>query len=147
MERLADGDIEFFFPTSNLVKQSRRRKTTVNHPLFPSYIFIHLKDVQQYFFGAGIDGVVRYVRFGSEFARVDGRFISSLKLLVKAKQEIEVSAEYFEAGRKFIISEGPLQGLECELVQYSGGEKMLIRVHLLMRSLLINVEKSRLVPV
>jgi len=147
MERLTNEKIEFFFPTANLVKQSRQRKNVIDSPLFPSYIFVHLQSFQQYFFGSGIDGVVRYVRFGSEFARVDNRFINSLKLLVNERHEIEVSTEYFETGRKFIIREGALRGLECELVEYRGGQKILIRVKLLMRSLLINVEKSHLAAV
>ena len=137
--QLFESDINNFLPTKKVLRSWHDRKKYVEEPLFPSYVFIYLNELQYFYKGLDIDGALCYVRAGKEIARVSQAVIDNIKLVSSEVKDYEVSATPFTRGRQLVISKGPLTGLSCEVIQYNNKKKLLVRVDLLQRHLLVTV--------
>jgi transcriptional antiterminator RfaH len=135
--RLTEVNIKSFLPTKKVLRTWHDRRKYVEEPLFPSYVFIYLNDMDNYYSGMDTEGSLSYVKIGREIARVSDSTVDNIKLLIDRGDEIEVSTTNFVAGQQLIIREGPLTGLSCEMVQSDRGRKILVRVQLLQRNLLV----------
>jgi transcription antitermination factor NusG len=71
--------------------------------------------------------------------------VKNIQLITNEAGDIEVSNSLFRPGQQLTISEGPLTGLCCEVVQYNKKERLLVRVELLQRSILIALPTDHLV--
>ncbi|MBC9913409.1 transcription termination/antitermination protein NusG [Chitinophaga varians] len=137
-------NVEFYLPIVKITKKWSDRKKTIEAPLFPSYVFTYLQSNRDYFDALGIEGAVQYVRIGKQIVRVDDTVVSNLKILLNSREELSVSQQYISAGEILHITEGPLAGLECEVVKYNGKDKIMVRVHLLNRAVLADLPLSYL---
>ncbi|WP_367867929.1 transcription termination/antitermination protein NusG [Pedobacter sp. WC2423] len=144
--QLTERGIEYFFPVNKILKVWSDRKKYMDAPLFPSYVFIYLKDIESMYKVLEIDGVVSYIRSGKEIVRVTEKVIDDLKLIFKNDKEISVSERYFESGQKVVIHHGPLTGLDCEIVECYGEHKILVRVSFLKRSIILSLLPEQLTP-
>lgn len=108
-------------------------------PLFPSYVFVRLNSAQEFFLVKDLDGVRNYVRFGKEIAKVSESVIDQLKSISGQHSGIEVSSDVFMHGEFLHIYNGPLTGLLCEVVEYQGKKKVLVRVNLLNRTVVVDL--------
>lgn len=138
-QRLSDAKIDFYLPTMKISRTWHDRKKTIESPLFPSYVFIYLRQLQDYYAGLAADGALYYVRFGKQIARVNELIISNLKLVVNEGKALEVSSDYFSPSQTLMITEGSLSGLSCEVVRHKDKEMLLVRVNLLNRCILIDM--------
>lgn len=146
-KELENSSICNFLPLVKRLRNWSDRKKYIDAPLFPSYIFVRLEDMQTYFRSLEIDGVLHYVKVGRQIASVSETIINNLKLLVShSPNEVEVSSEYMCPGRSLIIREGPFTGFCCEVVEYKGRQKMLVRIELLQRNILVDIPVSCLMP-
>lgn len=144
-DQLSEVSIDYFLPVTRTLRKWHDRKKYIDMPLFPSYIFVHLKDEKNYFSSLSLEGVLYYVRSGKHIARVSDELINDIRQVVGHGDEIEVSPDYFHPGRQMAINDGALAGLRCEVVRYNGREKILVRVQLLQRSLLVAMPANTLV--
>lgn len=139
-KKVADGMAEVgvtsFLPRIKQLRNWSDRRKYIDMPLFPSYIFVFLKDMTDYYHASGTDGVLYFVKFDKKIARVQDSIINNLRLLVEQGADVQVTTELFQPGQQLVISDGPLTGLSCEVVQVNGKEKVLVRVHLLQRNVL-----------
>ncbi|WP_367865326.1 UpxY family transcription antiterminator [Pedobacter sp. WC2423] len=136
-DSLKDHNIQFFLPIIKKLKVWSDRKKYIDTPLFPSYVFIYLKDKIDLFRGQNITGVLSYVRMGKELVKVCEDVIADLKLILTTVDDIEVSEIYFKPGQKINIQQGPLTGLSCEIVQLMGKKKILVRGGIIERNIII----------
>jgi transcription antitermination factor NusG len=113
-------------------------------PLFPSYVFVYLKKHDDYFKSLLNESALYYVRTGKKIASVSNSIIDEIKMIVSAYGDIEVSAENFLPGKRLSIKEGPFTGYSCEVVEYNGKKKIIVRVDLLRRSVLVNLSVDSL---
>jgi transcription antitermination factor NusG len=125
-----------YLPTVKRIHKWHDRKKLIEEPLFPSYVFVYLDDMEHYYEGLNIKGVWHYVRSGKEIARVNEKTVEDVRVLVEKGADVEVSSATFQKGQRLTISQGPLTGLSCEMIQLNGKEKLLVRVSLLQRTLL-----------
>lgn len=137
--KLTQSGIDNFLPTVKKMRIYKDQKKYIDQPLFPSYLFIYLLNIQQYYTGMDTDGVMNYVRIGKEIARVNAAVVNNLKLVTKYSSEIEVSENHFKVGQEVLIKEGALTGLLCEIVQLSHARKALVRIGLLQRNILLTI--------
>nr|WP_295871861.1 UpxY family transcription antiterminator [uncultured Chitinophaga sp.] len=144
--RLLQRKIDSFLPTRKMLKTWHDRKKYIDEPLFPSYVFIYLKDLQSYYEGMDTDGALYYVKAGTEMARVSDVVVDSIRLATDKLNEVEVSGNYFQQGRRLIISQGAFTGLVGELIEYENRKKILIRVEMLQRNVLISLPEEYLLP-
>jgi transcriptional antiterminator RfaH len=145
--KLSETGIGNFLPTVKKIRTWSDRKKCIDEPLFPSYVFIYLNDRQSYYEGMDLEGVLYYVKTGKEIARVHETVVDSIKLAVNEAKELEVSDYNFQPGRRLVISKGALTGLSCEIVQYHGKQKVLVRVDLLQRNLLLTFSPEYLAAI
>ncbi len=131
--------IETFVPVTIQRRKWQDRMKSVESVLFPSYVFVKLENASQFFNSSKAFGFVSYVKTGKLIAKVGDHIISNIKRAVNESGEIHVSEKTFFPGAKVIIREGAFNGLECEIVNFEGKEKVLLRVDLLNRCLLINL--------
>ena len=141
---LTEASVNIYLPTAKKLRTWCDRKKYIDEPLFPSYVFVHLNSMHDYLTSLNTEGALYFVRFGKEIARINQSIIDDIKLIVGKGTDIEVTPEYFSLGQKLVIHQGPLTGLTCEVVQYNGREKLLVRVHLLQRNILLTLPPNNL---
>jgi transcription antitermination factor NusG len=142
--QLAERSITTFLPTRKVLRNWHDRKKYVDEPLFPSYIFIYLNDMRNYYEGINTDGTLYYVKTGKEIARINETVVNNIKLATSQTKDIEVSDRSFQPGQQLVINKGILAGLLCEVVRVDSKKKLLVRVEFLRRNLLISLSEDNL---
>ncbi|NSL87223.1 UpxY family transcription antiterminator [Chitinophaga solisilvae] len=140
--QLTRMNISLFLPESKVVKQWHDRKKVIEAPLFPSYVFVFVDKMEHYYNSLDCDGVLYWVRFGKEIARVREETINSLRFLVNEGRNLEVSSERFNPGQKLVIHRGAFSGLDCEVVEHRNDKKVLVRIKILNRNVLADLSHS-----
>ena len=141
-KRFEELNIVSYLPLKKQLRTYSDRKKVVDDALFPSYIFIYLNNMSNYYSGMDTDGALYYVRSGKEIARVSESVINNIKLVMEKNGAPEVSEKGFQPGQRVVISSGALAGLTCEIVQCDNKQKLLVRVDLLQRNLLISIPEE-----
>lgn len=141
-EALIKAGIECYLPERMVLKQRKDRKKYISEPLFPSYVFVFVTNMNSYYHGLGIDGANGYVKIGKELARVSDSVINDIRLIQNANIAVEVTNTYFSAGEKLWVAFGVFQGVECEFVTYKNKKMGLIR--LVNQNLLITLPLNNL---
>jgi transcriptional antiterminator RfaH len=143
-DQLMEKQINVFVPTMARVRQWSDRKKVMQEPMFPSYVFVFLRDLKMHYHSQGTFGFLKYVRFGKDVAMVPEKVIDNLKMLTNGQPEVEVTENHIHAGQKVVVQKGPLTGLEGEVLKHNGKHKILVRVSLLMRNVLVDISPEHL---
>ena len=144
---LQDMNIQVYLPMTKVIRKWSDRVKILDMPLFPCYLFVHLKSMHEFYNSTDTtktDGGFDYVRFGKDVARLSDAAINAVRLIETGGENIELTAEHFSPGQQMEIVQGPLSGLTCEVVQHKGKDKILVRVHLLQRSILADMPANAL---
>lgn len=136
---LSQKQINHFLPKVKTVRQWHDRKKVVNMPLFPSYVFVNLSSEKDFYNVLNVDGVCSYVKHCNKAVIVPDNILLQMDLFVQNGEQISVSEYCFQAGQNLQIENGSLTGLSCEVVQFDGKDKILVRVDLLNRNLLVDL--------
>jgi transcription antitermination factor NusG len=139
MSQVIEKNIQAYLPVTNEKRKWSDRIKNVITPLFPSYVFTYLNNVQDYYHGMAADGACCYVRFGNQLARVSDNDICSIRMIEKNGENIEVTSTVFQPGQLLNIRKGPLAGLTCEVIQYKSKSRILVRVDMLQRNLIADL--------
>jgi len=137
-------NISSYLPTRKILRTWHDRRKYVDEPLFPSYVFVYLNDMQNYYEGMDAEGSLYYVRSGKEIARVSDSIVNNIKLVADHVEHIEVSETRFRPGQHLVISKGVLAGLACEVVDVDNKQRLLVRIDLLQRNILLTVPEGSL---
>lgn len=146
-KRLTEMEITSYLPIRKMLRQWHDRRKYVDELLFPSYVFVYLNNLQQYYESLDTEGVLYFIRVGKEIASVSETVINSIKVVTGQAADLEVSEQRFAPGSKVEIMEGALTGLSCEVVSHDSKKKLLVRVGLLKRNLLVSVPSDHLIAV
>lgn len=138
LAKLTEAGFEAYLPIVRRRKQWSDRLKWVDEPLIRSYIFLHVNE-SQYYDAINVNGLVRYVCFEGKAAPIPDNQIDLLKRLLAVGAELEVSNERFEPGQKIIVVSGTLMGMQGEMVEYRGKNKVLVRLGTTGTNLLITV--------
>lgn len=136
---LAEIDIDHLLPTIRTLRTRCDRKKFIDVPMFPSYIFVHLKSRSDYMHALSTEGTLSYVKFGNEVATVRDSVISNLRLVLQNNNEVEVSHVRFSPGQQVVIQEGVFTGLTCEVVEHQNKHKLIVRINLLNTNVLASL--------
>src|SRR5688572_29524649 len=137
--RLTELKVNSFLPIRKTLRNWHDRRKYIDEPLFPSYVFIYLNDVQNYYNGMEVESALYYVKIGKEMARVSDTVVNNIRIATQQEKDIEVSDTFFQPGHKVVISQGALTGLTCEVVENDNKQKLLVRVELLQRNILLSL--------
>jgi transcription antitermination factor NusG len=143
-EQLSQRSIEHFLPLYETVHRWKNGRHRVQLPLFPSYIFLRIPLAEK-LRALQIPGFVSFVGFGGvpfplEEAEVT-RMQEALNSGVMAKPH-----PYLKVGSRVEIVSGPLEGMRGILLREQGQCRVVLSIDLIMRSIVVEVDASEVVP-
>ncbi len=145
VQQLMDGyHIECFLPLYKSIRRWKDRRKELELPLFPGYIFVHipLKDRMN---ALRIPGVVQFVSFQGKPARLPDAEIEALRNGLARSAGIEPHP-YLTVGRKVRVRNGPFFGMDGVLVRRKEKYRVVLSIHLIQRSVAVEVDEGDVEP-
>jgi transcription antitermination factor NusG len=121
------------------------RLREVDAPLFPGYLFCEF-DVQNRLPILVTPGVIAVVGRGRVPVPVDESEIAGIEKLVSTGLNAQ-PWPYLEIGQRVRIESDALDGLEGILIDFRGGQRIVLSVSLLRRSVALEIDRSCVSPV
>lgn len=117
-----------------------------NQFLFPGYLFIHLDNESQDWSPIrSTKGVLNFVRFGTNFAKIPDKVIDLIIQNEKNTTNIIMNINNFKKGDKVQINDGILKNCVAIFESIKSDERVLILLNLLGQEQAININKKSLV--
>jgi transcriptional antiterminator NusG len=134
--------VETCLPLSRTLRTWSDRRTVVEEPVFPCYVFSKFDPAVRVPI-LRTSGVVRIVGAGSELVPVEAGEIEALQLLERTRVPVE-QWPFLEKGDRVCIEDGPLKGLSGIVSECKNGLRVVISVSLLQRSVAVEVSRCHL---
>jgi transcription antitermination factor NusG len=144
-QTLKNKGYEEFLPMYSSRRRWSDRFKVVDFPLFPGYLFCRLNPRFRLPI-ITIPGVLKIVGFGQDLVPVDESEIAAIQTIVKSG----VAAEpwpYLKAGQRIRILQGALEGMEGILLKSKAGQRLIVSVNLLQRSVAVEIDANWATPV
>jgi transcription termination/antitermination protein NusG len=143
-ELLRAKGLETLLPTFTTKRKWSDRFKVVESPLFPGYLFSRF-DVHNRLPVLITPGVIAVVGRGKTPVAVDDAEIHSIQAAVQSGIPVE-PWPYVEIGERVRIKDDVLNGMEGILTSFKGSCRVVISVTLLRRSVALEIDRSRIVP-
>jgi len=143
-ERLASHEIEFFLPSYRSVRQWKDRRVTLEMPLFPGYVFVHLLFLERNRV-LTLPNVVGLVGSKNSPSVVSTEEIDCIRKGVSFANAEPHSA--LTAGQRVMIASGILSGVQGTLLRGQNNTRVVISVDSIGRSFSVDVDVSCLKPI
>lgn len=137
-------DWQAFYPEKEVIHKKQGQQIVVKKPMFPSYIFIESnvwqEDIQQRIKAVRVmkQGIIKELRYEAAPA-LEKDEIRYLTSLMDEDHVVKRSIGYIE-NDKVMITEGPLQGLESEIIKIDRHKRQaVLRIRLLNREMEVSV--------
>lgn len=148
-EKLVAGTLENkgyeeFLPLHKVRRQWSDRVKVSERPLFPGYVFCRFPVVNRLPI-LTTPAVVGIVGIGPEPLPVEDEEIASLKSLVRSGFPSE-PCDFFGSGDRVRVVAGPLAGLEGVFLSSTSGDRLVVSVSLLCRSVAVELEAGSVAP-
>jgi transcription antitermination factor NusG len=144
-ELLRGKGYDTLLPTYTSRRKWSDRVKVVESPLFPGYVFCRF-DVHSRLPVLVTPGVISVVGRGKSPVAVDDAEIQSIQAAVGSGVHLE-PWPYMEIGERVRIKQDVLDGMEGILTSFKGSHRVIISVTLLRRSVALEIDRSRIVPV
>jgi len=139
-EHLERQAVNCLSPMIAMEKIVRGKRTTVEEPLFPNYLFIEFDPEAIHTTTIGATrGVSHFVRFGAQPANVPPDVIDALRTNTPEKM---VAPDTPCPGDKVVITKGALEGLEAIFTEPDGEARSMLLLNLLNKQVKQSVENS-----
>jgi transcription termination/antitermination protein NusG len=134
-EELTRKKIENFLPSVLRVRQWKDRKKTVDFPLFPGYLFVHIEPQPGAFLNVlKTRGSVNFVSLEpGQPTSVSPVEIAALSAMLKSGEQLDVFPA-FKEGAAVRVKHGPLRGTVGILAKREDRHMFLINIDILGRS-------------
>lgn len=144
-EHLRSRGFEEFAPTYTVERQWSDRKKQVDLFLFPGYVLCRLNP--EYRMPVlTIPGAVGLVGFGKGPTPIPENEIEAVRQMV-GSGFLVAPWPFLAAGQSVLIERGPLTGVEGILQEVKKSFRLVVSVHLLQRSVSVEVDRSWIRPV
>ena len=138
-----DG-VTYFLPLIKTKRQWSDRVKLVEVPLFNSYVFVQ-SDLMTRDKILQTPGVVKFLKYNSQYAQVPDEVISSLqKALAKGYTFINAEEVTAEAGQSVSIVAGPFKGFSGTVLSHSKSNYVLINLEVIDKQICVKIEKNYL---
>ena len=141
-ERINQQGLSCFLPLYRSVRRWKDRRKELSLVLFPGYVFVRMQ-LQSRFRVLQLPGAVKLVGFNGQPAALPEEEIENLKSRLAGSGNIEPHP-YLSAGRHVRVRSGPLQGLEGIILRTKDRCRIVLSIHLIMRSLAVEVDDGDL---
>ncbi|KGK43285.1 hypothetical protein LH51_01240 [Nitrincola sp. A-D6] len=127
-EHLQNQQYDCYLPIIRVAKIRKGKRVTLDEPLFPGYLFIHLDQLTDDWQPIrSTRGVTRLVSFGGLPLAIDSALIAALK----TRCETKTTLCSLQKGEKVRITEGPFRELEAMFESFDGDERVVLLLNLL----------------
>jgi transcription antitermination factor NusG len=133
-----------YLPTYIEKRQYSDRVKKARVPLFTGYVFCSL-DIRYRLTILTVPGVLGFVSFEGEPTPVRENELSALVTALASGLGVH-PCKYLKAGDRALVVVGPMRGVEGVLAREKGQDRLIISVHLLQRSVAVEVERDWLMP-
>lgn len=140
-DALRQKGIETFLPFVTRTRQWKDRKTTVEFPLFPGYLFVSiLPHPEQFMKVVKVRGSVTFISLVPGYPTpIPSGEIDSLKIVLDSGSAFDVYPQ-FKEGARVRIKKGPLSGAEGILANKEDQQVFMVSVELLGRSVGVKIQ-------
>ncbi len=126
-KELCSNDIECYLPLQKELRQWSDRSKWVEEPLLRSYIFVKVSE-REYYDVINSDFAVKYVTFGGKAVPIPEVQINALRIFLEDRnRKVDLSQDNLEKGENVEVVAGPLKGIQGEIIQIKGKNRIVIR--------------------
>jgi transcription antitermination factor NusG len=143
-EQLRSKQIETFLPLYRSPKRWKNGLSGAQMPLFSGYLFVHIADDRRLAV-LQTPGVSKFIGFQNRPAVIPNDEIAQLELAVKGGTF--TPHPFLTVGERVRVQSGPLEGLTGILVRDKKGERVVLSVDLLARSISVELDSVDVEPV
>jgi transcription antitermination factor NusG len=143
--QLRDKDQHCFLPLLKLKREWGKRIASVELPLFPGYVYCRA-DRKRLLPIMKTPGVIDVLRAGGAPACVDRSEVEDIEKVIACDGRIE-PCPYVAVGEKVRIITGPFTGLCGYLLEVRNGQRLILSVTLVQRSVLVEIDTAAVLPV
>jgi transcriptional antiterminator RfaH len=140
-EHLLRQGFDCFCPTLNVESLKGGRLRRGIQPMFPGYLFIHLRAQDNWTALRSTRGVIRVVSFSSSPSRVPESIIEHLRK--RCEGEVECAA--LHPGDSVQVRVGPCAEMEAIFLSMDGEQRVMLLLNILNRQQQISIPVSHLV--
>jgi len=130
--------IEAFLPLYNVRSLWADRVKTIQKPLFPCYLFVRM-DLARRLAVLQTAGVYCLVGTSDGPSSIPDREIESIRCAVNSRLLVE-PFPFLKAGDWVLVTSGPLAGAEGILVRKAKGDRLVLSVEMLQRSVAVEID-------
>ncbi|KJU82290.1 transcription antitermination protein NusG [Candidatus Magnetobacterium bavaricum] len=143
LEHLEKVGVEVFLATVERLRRWKDRKKIMLFPLFPSYLFVHISNINKELITVlKIPGVVRFLCvIPGEPEPVPDDQINSLKKLITSKESID-PYPYLKEGQRVRVIRGPLAGVEGILIGRYDRHFVVLSIDMLRQGVAVKIDSS-----
>jgi len=141
-KQLTARTVECFLPLYERLRRWKDRRVKIQFPLFAGYVFARLSQKDR-LRAVQVPGIVRLVGFNGHPAPLPDDEILALRNALSVSLDAE-PCPYVQVGRRVRILSGPLTGLEGVLLKKKSGVRFVISLHLIQRSVTVEVQSADL---
>ena len=136
-KRLRELQVEEYLPVHRGSKISRRNKFNEGPPLFPGYVFsfLNLQSGPKLY---AVPGFIRILGHGGQATPIEEHEIAMVRSIADSPLPVE-AIPYFLPGEQIRLTAGPLKGVSGTFLRSAKGNKLVVSLPLLMRSLAVTV--------
>lgn len=136
--------VEYFLPLYSSIRRWKDRRVSLELPLFPGYLFVRLA-LRDRLRVLQIPSVVRFISFNGQPAALPDEEMAILRSGLSQRLRAEPHP-FLTLGRRVQVIRGPLAGLHGILLRRKSCFRIVVSVHLIQRSLAIDVDAADVVP-
>lgn len=145
-QNLQNQHIHSFFPVLQKQVLRKDKKVLIESALFPGYLFVNVSPKDPAFHKIlSTRGIIDFVRYGQEAAKVSDQLIQQLHLLCHEHnpQNIEPTA-WLKPGEKIEIVAGPFKGLTAIFDCEDGLERSVLLLNILNKENKLSFKNSEI---
>ena len=142
--RLKEFEVEYFLPVYRSVRQWKDRRVTLEMPLFPGYVFVHLPlaERSRILTLPNVVGLVGNKSFPSVVAEEEIAWVR------RAVEHGNASPHsYLTVGQRVAIISGPLSGMRGILLRHQNNTRVVVTIDSISRGFVVEVDVSSLRPI
>jgi transcription antitermination factor NusG len=144
LEQFEQRTVEGYLPKYISVRRWKDRRVTLELPLFPGYVFVHLA-LRERLLVLQTPSVVRLVGFGGKASPLPNHEIESLRSALARDMRVEPHP-YLTVGHRVLVKRGPLQGLKGILVRRKNNFRFVVSLDIITRSVAAEIDVAELEP-
>ncbi len=124
---LEEKGIDAYLPLVKTLKQWSDRKKWVEEPLFKSYIFVRVSEIE-YYDAINMFHTVRYITFEGKAVPIPPQQIEAIRIYISQEENLNTDMSGYKSGQEVSIIDGPMKGLSGTLVRVTGKNKLRIEI-------------------